>query len=78
MRISTIRTRPKDKEKVRDFSDMEPFLAVIVYALSDFQDTNVGRLCKEMGITHQTLYRHVAPDGSLREDGEKLLVKKHK
>ena len=41
-------------------------------------DTNVGRLCKEMGITRQTLYRHVAPDGSLREDGEKLLAKKHK
>jgi DNA invertase Pin-like site-specific DNA recombinase len=35
--------------------------------------TNVGDLCKELGITRQTLYRHVAPDGTLREDGKKLL-----
>ncbi len=37
-------------------------------------ETNVGRLCRELGITRQTLYRHVAPDGSLRTDGEKLLA----
>lgn len=36
-------------------------------------EINIGDLCKELGITRQTLYRHVAPDGSLREDGEKLL-----
>lgn len=36
-------------------------------------ETNIGDLCKELEITRQTLYRHVAPDGSLREDGEKLL-----
>ena len=35
--------------------------------------TNVGELCKELGITRQTLYRHVAPDGALREDGQKLV-----
>jgi len=35
--------------------------------------TNVGDFCKELGITRQTLYRHVAPDGTLREDGRKLL-----
>jgi len=35
--------------------------------------TNVGDFCKELGITRQTLYRHVAPDGTLREDGHKLL-----
>jgi DNA invertase Pin-like site-specific DNA recombinase len=35
--------------------------------------TNVGALCKELGVTRQTLYRHVAPDGTLREDGRKLL-----
>lgn len=39
-------------------------------------ETNVGDLCKELGITRQTLYRHVAPDGSLREDGQKLLHQK--
>ena len=39
-------------------------------------ETNVGDLCKELGITRQTLYRHVAPDGLLREDGQKLLDSK--
>ena len=39
-------------------------------------ETKVGELCKELGITRQTLYRHVAPDGSMRRDGEKLLAGK--
>lgn len=37
-------------------------------------DTNVGALCKELGITRQTLYRHVSPTGELREAGHKLLA----
>lgn len=37
-------------------------------------ETKVRDLCNELGITRQTLYRHVAPDGSLRDDGEKLLA----
>ena len=37
------------------------------------RETVIGSLCKELGISRQTLYRHVAPDGSLREDGEALL-----
>lgn len=36
-------------------------------------DTNIGDLCKELGVTRQTLYRHVSPTGELREDGRKLL-----
>lgn len=36
-------------------------------------ETKVGDLCKELGITRQTLYRHVSPGGELRPDGEKLL-----
>lgn len=39
-------------------------------------ETKVGELCKELGITRQTLYRHVTPDGKLRPDGEKLLNRK--
>ena len=35
--------------------------------------TKVGELCTELGITRQTLYRHVDPAGRLRADGEKLL-----
>lgn len=39
-------------------------------------DTVVADLCTELGITRQTLYRHLAPDGSLRPDGAKLLATK--
>ena len=38
--------------------------------------TNVGELCQELGITRQTLYRHVSPTGELREDGAKLLAQR--
>ncbi|ASJ82636.1 Resolvase [Klebsiella pneumoniae] len=36
-------------------------------------ETKVGDLCEELGITRQTLYRHVSPKGELRPDGVKLL-----
>lgn len=36
-------------------------------------ETMVNQLCVELGVTRQTMYRHVAPDGSLRPDGQKLL-----
>ncbi len=35
--------------------------------------TVVSELCRELGVTRQTLYRHLGPDGSLREDGQKIL-----
>jgi DNA invertase Pin-like site-specific DNA recombinase len=39
--------------------------------------TIVSDLCKELGITRQTLYRHIAPDGQLRDDGRKLIKGVH-
>ncbi|WP_077490870.1 recombinase family protein [Sinomonas mesophila] len=39
-------------------------------------ETSVGDLCNELGITRQTLYRHVSPVGELRPDGAKLLSKR--
>jgi DNA invertase Pin-like site-specific DNA recombinase len=36
-------------------------------------ETNVAALCEELGITRQTLYRHVDPNGRLRADGLRLL-----
>lgn len=36
--------------------------------------TKVSDLCTELGITRQTLYRHVSPAGELRPDGKKLLT----
>jgi transposase-like protein len=38
-------------------------------------DTNVGDLCKELGITRQTLYRHVSPSGEIRSAGTKVLAR---
>ena len=38
-------------------------------------ETKVGDLCLELGITRQTLYRHISPKGELRPDGEKLLAR---
>src|SRR5271155_573057 len=40
------------------------------------RDTRVGDLCKELGVTRQTLYRFVGPKGQLRTDGAKLLKRK--
>lgn len=37
-------------------------------------DTKVAALCAELGITRQTLYRHVSPNGELRSDGRRLLA----
>ena len=36
-------------------------------------ETVVSNLCEELGITRQTLYRHVSPKGEMRSDGVKLL-----
>ena len=36
-------------------------------------ETKISELCIELGVTRQTLYRHVGPNGALRKDGEKLL-----
>jgi DNA invertase Pin-like site-specific DNA recombinase len=38
--------------------------------------TRVDELCRELGITRQTLYRHVGPDGAVRQHGQKLLESK--
>lgn len=38
--------------------------------------TKVSELCAKLGITRQTLYRHVNPQVAVRPDGEKLLRRK--
>jgi hypothetical protein len=40
--------------------------------------TKVGELCIELGVSRQTLYRHMNPTGQLRPDGEKLLRRKRR
>ncbi len=39
-------------------------------------NTKISELCKELGITRQTLYRHVDPNGELRADAHKLIAQK--
>ena len=48
-------------------------LRLAMAAMADV-GTNVGDLCRELGVTRQTLYRHVDPAGALREDGRRLLA----
>ena len=40
------------------------------------KETKVAELCAELGITRQTLYRHVSPAGELRPDGERVISKR--
>lgn len=35
--------------------------------------TKVGELCTELGISRETLHRHMDSKGAFRPDGEKLL-----
>ena len=37
------------------------------------RETNIGELCAELGVSAPTLYRYVAPDGTLREYGKRVL-----
>lgn len=36
-------------------------------------ETSVRALCQEIGVSSQTLYRHLSPQGALRPDGRRLI-----
>jgi DNA invertase Pin-like site-specific DNA recombinase len=55
---------------------MTPAKLRLAQASMGQRDTKVAELCAELGITRQTLYRHVDPTGQLRPDGAKLLARK--
>lgn len=52
---------------------MTPAKVRLAMASMGKPDTHVGGLCAELGVTRQTLYRHVSPAGELRDDGKKVL-----
>jgi hypothetical protein len=56
---------------------MTPAKLRLAQAAMGQRETGVAELCAELGITRQTLYRHVDPQGRLRPDGEKLLHHRH-
>jgi len=64
--------RARGRKGGRPFK-MTPAKVRLAAASMGQPDTNVGDLCKELGVTRQTLYRHVSPTGELRDDGKKIL-----
>ncbi len=55
---------------------MTPAKLRLAMAAMEKPETVVGELCSELCITRQTLYRHIAPDGTLRTHGRRLLERK--
>ncbi|HAD8834338.1 TPA_asm: recombinase family protein, partial [Salmonella enterica] len=51
---------------------MTPVKLRLAMASMGQSETKVSTLCQELGITRQTLYRHISPVGQLRADGIKL------
>ena len=55
---------------------MTPAKVRLAAAAMSHQETRVSDLCRELGVSRQTLYRYVGPDGILRNDGRKLVREK--
>lgn len=55
---------------------MTPAKIRLAMAAMGQRETKVGDLCTELGVTRQTLYRHVSPSGELRPDGERVISKR--
>jgi DNA invertase Pin-like site-specific DNA recombinase len=53
---------------------MTPAKLRLAMAAMGQPETRIGALCVELGITRQTLYRHVDPKGELRPDGQRVLA----
>jgi DNA invertase Pin-like site-specific DNA recombinase len=52
---------------------MTPAKLRLAMAAMGKPETNVGDLCRELGITRSTLYRHISPTGEPRGDAARLL-----
>jgi DNA invertase Pin-like site-specific DNA recombinase len=55
---------------------MTPAKLRLAQAAMGKPETSVSALCRELGISSQTLYRHVSPAGDLRPDGLRLISEK--
>lgn len=64
--------RARGRKGGRPFT-MTPAKLRLAQAAMNHPETVIGDLCKELGVTRTTFYRHLAPDGSLREHGKKVL-----
>uniref|UniRef100_UPI0025FBFD0B helix-turn-helix domain-containing protein n=1 Tax=uncultured Thiodictyon sp. TaxID=1846217 RepID=UPI0025FBFD0B len=68
------RSRARGRKGGRPFKMTAAKLRLAMASMGQ-PETNVGDLCRELGVTRQTLYRHVSPAGELRADGVKLLAR---
>ena len=64
--------RARGRQGGRPYKMTSAKLRLARAAMAD-PETKVADLCRELGVTRQTLYRHVGPAGELRADGQKLL-----
>ena len=64
--------RARGRKGGRPFT-MTPAKLRTAMAAMTHRDTQVGELCRELGISRQTLYKYVDPKGQLRPSGQKLL-----
>lgn len=64
--------RARGRKGGRPFK-MTPSKLRLALAAMGQAETKISDLCKELGVTRQTLYRHVSPNGELRPDGKKIL-----
>jgi DNA invertase Pin-like site-specific DNA recombinase len=69
--------RARGRQGGRPFK-MTPAKLRLAQAAMGKPETKVAELCAELGVTRQTLYRHVTPDGRIRPDGEKLLARRNR
>jgi len=67
--------RARGRSGGRPFT-MTPAKVRLAMAAMGQKETKVGELCKELGITRQTLYRHASPSGELRPGGAKVISKR--
>lgn len=65
--------RARDRKGGRPFKMTAAKLRLAMATMGQ-PETKVGDLRQALGITRQTLYRHISPKGALRPDGEKLLT----
>jgi hypothetical protein len=54
---------------------MTPAKLRLAQAAMGKKGTIVVDLCEELGISSQTLYRHVSPAGGLRPNGKRIISK---
>lgn len=67
-----IAARARGRVGGRKFKMTAPKLRLAMASMGQ-RETQVGDLCRELGISRQTLYRMVGPNGELRPDGKKLM-----